>query len=67
MLLFSELNIPIKLQNIINALSIITKRMRSLLMWLLLAIWFTYSGLMLWQLKQQTNWNALVCKAAQGI
>lgn len=33
--------------------------------WLLLGAWLTYSVVMLWHFKEQTNWNASVCKVAR--
>ncbi len=33
--------------------------------WLLLGAWLTYSVVMLWHFKEQTNSNASVCKVAR--
>lgn len=48
---------------------IVAKRMSvfssSQMAWLLLSVWLTYSVVMLWHFKEQTNWNASVCKVAR--
>jgi len=33
--------------------------------WLFVILWLMYNATMLWQLKQQNEWNASICKVSR--
>jgi hypothetical protein len=51
-------------EDCISAKNISLLRSRFLI-WTLVCLWLAYNAAMLWQLKEQTYWNASICRAAQ--